>query len=29
MEEKYKNDTAFMRQVGVEVEKCEAASEGR
>jgi ABC-type glycerol-3-phosphate transport system substrate-binding protein len=29
MEEKYKGDKAFMDQVEVEVEKCEAASEGR
>ncbi len=29
MEAKYKSDTAFMIQVGLEVNKCEAASEGR
>ncbi len=29
MEEKYKDDKAFMDEVGKEVEKCEAASEGR
>ena len=29
MQEKYKNDEAFMKEVGVEVEKCEGASEGR
>ena len=28
-ESKYKSDSAFMRQVGAEVEKCEDASEGR
>jgi hypothetical protein len=29
MEEKYKDDKAFMEEVGKEVEKCEDASEGR
>lgn len=29
MEEKYKSDDAFMKEVGKEVEKCEDASEGR
>lgn len=29
MEAKYKKDEAFMKEVGVEVEKCEDASEGR
>jgi hypothetical protein len=29
MEEKYKADDAFMKEIGKEVEKCEAASEGR
>ncbi len=29
MEAKYKNDKAFMKEVGKEVEKCEGASEGR
>ena len=29
MEAKYKNDKAFLDQVGKEVEKCEAASEGK
>jgi hypothetical protein len=29
MEVKYKTDTAFMKEVGEEVEKCEDASEGR
>ncbi|MBL7749152.1 MAG: hypothetical protein JNM19_17060 [Chitinophagaceae bacterium] len=29
MEAKYKGDEAFMKEVGAEVEKCEAASEGR
>ncbi|HMU46438.1 MAG TPA: hypothetical protein PKC72_08730 [Chitinophagaceae bacterium] len=29
MEEKYKNDDAFMKEVGKEVEKCEDSSEGR
>lgn len=29
IEAKYKNDEAFMKQVEQEVEKCEAASEGR
>lgn len=27
--EKYKGDTAFAKQIGEEVEKCEAASEGK
>lgn len=29
MEAKYKNDDAFMKEIENEVEKCEAASEGR
>lgn len=29
MEAKYKDDKAFMEEVGKEVEKCEDASEGR
>ncbi len=29
MEAKYKDDEAFMKEVGKEVEKCEDASEGR
>ena len=29
MEEKYKNDDAFLKEVGAEIEKCEDASEGR
>jgi hypothetical protein len=29
MEEKYKNDEAFLKEVGAEIEKCEDASEGR
>lgn len=29
MEEKYKDDKAFMDEVGKEVEKCEDASEGK
>lgn len=29
MEEKYKDNKAFMEEVGKEVEKCEDASEGR
>ena len=29
MEAKYKDNEAFMKEVGKEVEKCEAASEGR
>ena len=29
MEAKYKKDEAFMKEVGKEVEKCEAASEGK
>lgn len=29
MEAKYKGDEAFMKQIEQEVEKCEAASEGR
>ncbi len=29
MEAKYAKDPAFMKEVGREVEKCEAASEGR
>ena len=29
MGEKYKSDTAFLKEVGQEVNKCEAASEGR
>jgi hypothetical protein len=29
MEEKYKNDDAFLKEVGDEIEKCEDASEGR
>lgn len=29
MEEKYKGDEAFMKEIGKEVEKCEDASEGR
>jgi hypothetical protein len=29
MEAKYKKDTAFMEEIGKEVEKCEDASEGR
>lgn len=29
MEEKYKSDDAFMKEVGKEVEKCEDASEGK
>lgn len=29
MEEKYKDDKAFMEEIGKEVEKCEDASEGR
>ena len=29
MEAKYKNDEAFMREMGKEVEKCEDASEGK
>jgi hypothetical protein len=29
MQDKYKDDKAFMDEVGKEVEKCEAASEGK
>ncbi len=29
MEEKYKDKKEFMEEIGKEVEKCEAASEGR
>jgi len=29
MQEKYKDDKAFMDEIGKEVEKCEDASEGR
>lgn len=29
MEDKYKKDEAFMKEIGKEVEKCEDASEGR
>lgn len=29
MQKKYDKDTAFMAQIGKEVEKCEAASEGK
>ena len=29
MEAKYKGDEAFLKEVGKEAEKCEAASEGR
>ncbi|OSZ80501.1 hypothetical protein CAP36_04415 [Chitinophagaceae bacterium IBVUCB2] len=29
MESKYKDDKAFMEEIGKEVEKCEDASEGR
>ena len=29
MGEKYKNDEAFLKEVGNEIEKCEDASEGR
>lgn len=29
MEEKYKSNDAFMKEVGKEVEKCEDASEGK